>query len=139
MSKEIKKAITSEAAPAENGPENDTQLNAENAPSIQDAKAPGDSAEPAKVEQQELPEGLDIAAQGGEVEDLTEEKKEASKEVSFGNFFGDTKYTLGATLEQGPSGNVMANMKPSQSNYVEQAKNSKNIILTEEDFADKKE
>lgn len=41
-------------------------------------------------------------------------------------------FTLGSTLDQGPTGNVMANVKQSPIDYEKRAKESKNESLTAE-------
>ena len=126
---ELAKAVTSESAPAENAPENDEQLNAENKPTIQEAKTPdelkADGGLDQEVVQNKVPEEVNTdQAEGGKVQ-----------EVSFGDMFGDNPFKLGATLEQSPSGNVMANMKPSDMDYVERAKNHSNQLIVPEDLS----
>lgn len=125
VSEVLNKAVTSDAAPAENGPENDAELNAENKPSIQDAKSPSEAQQEIEISQQQVPENVDAnQAQGGE--------------VSFGNFFKDEPYTIGSTLQQDASGNIIANTKKPGIDYVERAKNHKNQSMTPKDFEESK-
>ncbi len=112
----LKKAVRSDSAPAENGPENDSQLNGENKPTLQDAKSPSDLETESKVKEQDVPENIDAnQAKGGQ--------------VSFGDFFSDAPYSLGSTLEQSPEGNVISNIKKPSMDYVERAKNHKNLAV----------
>lgn len=122
----LNKAVTSDAAPAENGPENDEQLNGENKPTLQDAKSPQEAQQELEVKQEEVPENIDASqAQGGE--------------VSFGEFFKDEAFVIGSTLEQSANGNVMANMKKPAMDYVERSKNHKNQAMTPKDFEEASE
>lgn len=147
VQEQIKKAVTSEAAPAENGPENDATLNGTSKPSLQEAvssvdelkeKAAEEVAEasteasaeaPAaeqKVVQAETPAGISKESQGGQTQEI---------KFADGMF---KPFTLGSTLEQAPTGNVMANMKPSKSDYVKDYEGStKNEKLTDKDFSSK--
>lgn len=123
----LEKAVTSDSAPAENGPENDEQLNGESKPTLQDAKSPQDVELEAKVEQQEVPENIDAnQAEGGK-----------TQEYDFGSFLNGEQYSLGSTLQQAPTGNVMTNMKQPQMDYVESAKNHNNVEMKPEDFEKK--
>lgn len=131
----IQKAVTSAAATAENGPENEAAMNGEDTPSIQDATTPSQNAVSQdnatqnenvtqevtqnenvtqKMEESEIPEPLDVSenTQGGKVEPIFDP-----------GLFGQ-EFSLGATLQQGPTGNVMANMKPSPTDYNKQYDNS---------------
>lgn len=127
---DLEKAVTSEAAAAENKLESEDVLNGENAPTIQDAKSPSEEPTAGEVElkDQKTPEGIDEnQAKGG-----------ATQELSFGDMFSDKPFTLGSTLVQAPNGNVMANVKPSKIDYVEEAKNKKNQVITAEELKDQK-
>jgi hypothetical protein len=59
-------------------------------------------------------------------------KVEKDNSADFGEFF--KPYTLGPSLQQGPTGNYLTGTKQAEIDYVEEAKNKKNIQLTENDF-----
>lgn len=66
-------------------------------------------------------------------EKIEEPAAPVAKEVKFAEGLFKP-YTLGSTLEQGPSGNVMANFKKPAMDYVEAAKNKANQVMTAEDI-----
>lgn len=110
---EIVKAVTSEAAPAENKPVSESAASGEDKPTIQDAVNPVEASQEAQTTtveeptQTELPEQISEQSQGGQVQEIK---------------FDDSlfkPFTLGSTLEQSPTGNVMSNTKPT--NDYEQA------------------
>jgi len=109
----IQKAVTSAAAVAENKAPDDATLNGENAPSIQDASTPSKAAAVA-TGAEVIPEPVQVEGnpQGGAVEAI----------FSPGLFGRD--FTLGTTLQQGPVGNVVTNVKPSKMDYNKQYENS---------------
>lgn len=137
----IKKAVDSMSADVENKPVDDATLNGENAPSIQEASTPSQqeaapaepAAEPVKEDVQPEPE---VKAEEPKVE---EPAPEQNPEISFDGLFADD-YQVGSTLQQDPKmgGNVMTNMKKPGMDYVERAKNHKNVSFTSDQMKDQK-
>jgi hypothetical protein len=126
---EIKKAVTAEAAPVDNKAADEASLNAENKPSIQDAKTPAEViAEAAKpIEQAAAPAEAPKA-----------EEAKPKKELSFDGLFAEG-FTLGTTLKQNPNGgNMVSNMKKPKMDYVAAAQHSRNEKLTAEDIKNPK-
>lgn len=123
---DVKKAVTAEAAPVDNGVKDESVLNAENKPTIQDAKT---SAEVI----------AELAAKTP-AEVVTTPAAEAPKvkELNFDNLFAEG-YTLGSTLKQNPNGgNLITNMKKPKMDYVAAAQNSRNMKMSDEDFKNTK-
>jgi hypothetical protein len=123
---EVKKAVTAEAATT-TVKTDDATLNGENKPAIQDAKTQTEiQAEAAK------PAAEPAAAAPAQPEPA---KEPAKKEVSFDGLFAND-YVIGATLRQNPNGgNVMSNMKKPSMDYVDRAKNHKNVSMTSEELS----
>ena len=71
-------------------------------------------------------------AQEAAAEEVEAEPAPAEPKFANGLF---KPFSLGSTLEQSPSGNVMSNMKQAKMDYVERAKNHKNTTLTDKDFS----
>lgn len=114
MSNEIKKAVTSEAAaPEAQKPVDEAVLNAENKPTISDAKTPEQLAQEAAAA---VPP--------------------AKPEVKFDHLFAND-FSLGSTLKHNPQGgSVVDNSKKPKIDYVETYKNStKNQVMTAEELA----
>ena len=75
----------------------------------------------------------EVKAESDSVPEQTEATQEKPEPKFAGNLFKE--YSLGATLKQGPTGNVMSNMKPSQVDYVQQAKDAiKNEVVSPDEF-----
>lgn len=78
-----------------------------------------------------------VEAQSGQPEAQKPEANEAPKEkqLSFEGLFAED-FSIGSRLEQKPGsgGNVLTNIKKPTINYVEQAKNHKNLKMTTEEL-----
>lgn len=127
----MKKAITSQDAPAENTPENEAVLEGTSAPTIQEATKSPESKEEVVAEASQPTE----TTKEEQKEEVPEQPKMV--EPSFGNLF--KPFSLGATLKQDPSGrNVINGIAAPKMDYVKNAENKKNLKMTEEDFKPKK-
>jgi len=137
MKEDIKKAVDSMSADVENKPVDDATLNAENAPSIQEASTPSKQEEAASVEE---PVKQEEPAPQAEPEVKAEEPapEAPQKELDFNGLFSED-YQVGSTLQQDPKvgGNVMTNMKKPGIDYVERAKNHKNVSFSAEEMSKK--
>lgn len=134
MENNIKKAVTSEAAPAENKPQSEAVLEGTTNPSIQNATTPTQQAAANTVVSTEATAPA-AAAVIPEVkqQEVPAQLQETKKELSFGNLF--KPYNLGATLKQDPSGkNVISGIVPPKMDYVKAAENKKNTKMNDEDF-----
>lgn len=128
---EIKKAVTAEAA-AITVKTDEATVNGENKPVLQDAKTA------AEVKLEAKPEETPVQVVTPAELQAAPPAAPAKKEVSFDGLFA-ADYRLGSSIKQNPNGgNSMDNMKKPQMDYVERAKNHKNVSMTPEQFAEAK-
>ena len=139
MKDDMKKAVDSMSADVDNTPKDEATLNAENAPAIQEATTPSKQEE---SQQASEPAQEAQPAETAKVEEPAAEPEAApAKEISFDGLFAEQPYQLGSTLKQDPTAgnNVMTNMKKPGMDYVERAKNHKNVSFTAEEMTSKKD
>jgi len=147
----IQKAVNSMAAPVDNSPA--PESDALDKPSIQEATTPSQQAAEGNPEMAPVQDPLEMISQEAtttapaELEvptpvDVTNNTgaQGGHQEPIFADGLFGGEFSLGATLKQGPTGNVMTNMKPQMFDYEEKYKNStKNQKMTSKDFESKKE
>jgi hypothetical protein len=119
MSKELKKAMTAgyeDATPPSPGDE---------VKQVETSVIPGSTPAPAEVKA----EGVT----GETEENKTQESEPAPKKVKFapGLFSG---FTLGSSVAQTPRGTVLSNFKESPQDYVANARNKGNTVMSAEDI-----